>query len=255
LCVYVHVYISYIIFQICNTLANIISEGLMVIANCSDTSSLRPALKEQTLADIYHYVDPWDNFFNHVLLVICIIEKIHPQNNLHNQLFSEEFLKSVASMLGSMHYNETVSLYLVDTPCGYAGIEIENYLLCLLRFAKQEDYQCYFVTQWQAHGDQIDTLLSNGTDLEIERMKRLLGLLTGHSCGTCSCMFLMELLLKHGIHIESPKPETPKESTKTATGPKPSSAATTSPTFSCKYMQQCHHFLQTLHVKGNFITT
>eukprot|EP00919_Chromeraceae_sp_WS-2016_P067640 GHVR01159905.1.p1 GENE.GHVR01159905.1~~GHVR01159905.1.p1 ORF type:complete len:156 (+),score=7.33 GHVR01159905.1:49-516(+) len=153
-------------------------------------------------------------------------------------------------------------------------VALESYLLALAVFAKQDDYRCVLIKVLENHEAKMEEVLSKGTDLEIERMRMLLQLLVSHRCGECSGVFVVNLMLKHGIPMKSfPARLEPTPSAGPSTGANPTvlknhdpraelSAAGPSTgssleqgaerelVFSCKYMEQCHHFMETLKVKG-----
>lgn len=142
--------------------------------NCTRTKAVRLKLKEQILNEVYFYVDPQDNFPDHVLASISIIERIHSQNDIHKQLFSESFLRKIAHMFSTAGFHKKRSLHIVHFPGSDFYMEMDTFILCMTVFAKPDDYRCILIEELEKFDKVLDEVLSSGTDLEVERLQKFL---------------------------------------------------------------------------------
>jgi hypothetical protein len=221
--------------------------GLYVIESCARIVDVRPRLEDQTKRAVYLYIDPQDNSTEHIIIAVSIIERLDPRNDIHKQLFAEPFLKKIGYIIDTLDYQAEHNRHQVSCQNEEQGkgasVELKNYLLCLLLLVKHGEYCCILLSQMEKHQDKLEMVLSNGNDLEVERMKRFLQLLAGHKCSNCSSTFLVRLLLQYGTHLE------------TSSAPKHGQLLSGGISFPCKYMAQCHSFLETLNVKGKLCET
>jgi hypothetical protein len=160
------------------------------------------------------YVDPADNDINRVIDVMFSIHLLEPDNRLHTYYFSDSLFLTLSDYLSSIQYCEADKSHDFE----YKGDIVNltppaSYLLhCLLVLARASNYQCRVQSIVRDRSDQMNSIMSQGSQYHKNLTKQLLKSLGEHSCTKCKRdLTLTTLGVAHGLSLtKKPSPATKK---------------------------------------------